>query len=275
MTHNSRTKGYLTVMTLAMLAQVACTETTIDEEDVGETQQTVLAKNALAKNALAKNALAKNALAKNALAKNALAKNALTKNALIMSTLTDPDARELLRYVVSCALPEEAHFDIEIEGQTYGFDGGLGLAPEWGEQGGSCDDDCVSWVSACVISRLDYTGESVLISLRGKNDALDTTCAEREDFPNREATYYGDIFASPQKIFACLPPGATSIPRVCGPSLDDCIVEVQGECEELCGNVRSDGSYPKCRELGEPKKHGGFKKGEKHVGSVTVFLSEP
>jgi hypothetical protein len=258
-------------MTLAMLSQLAaCTEPTQDEgEDYGEAQQAVLTKNALTKNALTKNALTKNALTK-----NALTKNALTKNALTMSALTDPDARELLRYVTSCALPGDAHFDLEIAGQTYGFDGGLGLAPEWGEPGGSCDDECVSWVSACVISRLDYLGQPVDISLRGKNPALSSTAAEREDFPLREATYYGDIFASPQKIFACLPPGETAIPRVCGPSLAGCIVEVQGGCEELCGDERNDGSYPKCREKGQPKKNGGVKKGEKHLGSVTVFLSE-
>ena len=277
MTHNSRTKGILTVMTLALLSQLAaCTESTQEEgEETGEATQAVLTKNALTKNALTKNALTKNALTKNALLGNALTKNALTKNALTMDALKDPDAREVLRYITSCALPEEEHFDLEIEGQTYGFDGGLGIAPEWGEPGGSCDDDCVSWVSACVISRLDYLGEAVDISVRGKHPALKSTQAEREDFPNREATYYGDIFSSPQKIYACLPPGVSSMPRVCGPSPEDCVVEIQGDCEDLCGDERQDGSYPKCREMGKPKPHGGYTKGEKHIGSVTVFLSEP
>lgn len=275
MTHNSRTKGYLTVMTLAALVQVACTETTNDEEDVGEAEQPVLVSNALVSNALVSNALVSNALVSNALVSNALVSNALVSNALVSNALKDPNARELLKYVTSCALPEDAHFDLEIEGVTYGFDGDLGLAPEWGEEGGSCDDECKSWVSACVIARLDYTGDSFVISLRGKHEALDTPLSEMIKYPVREATYYGDIFASEQKIFACLPMWKQSIPRVCGPSLDDCVVDVQGKCEALCGNMRPDGSYPNCREQGEPKKPWGYKKGEKHVGSITVFLPFP
>jgi hypothetical protein len=155
---------------------------------------------------------------------------------------------------------------------TYSFDGSLGLAPEWGEDGGSCDDECQSWVSACVISRLDYLGEPLTISLRGRHDALDSTPEERGEYSHIEATYYGDIFSHKKKILACLPPGKTEIPRVCGPSLDDCIVEDQGNCEDLCGQQRSDGSYPNCREASTVGKHGKVKKGEKHVGFITVFL---
>jgi hypothetical protein len=273
-----QTTGYsLLVMTSAMLLQVACTQPNITKgEDTAEAQQGVittnaLSENALSENALSENALSENALSENALSENALSENALSENALVVSALTDPLARELLKYITSCALPEDAHFDLEIAGVTYGFDGALGLAPEWGEVGGSCDAECRSWISGCVISRLDYTGATVTISLRGDHDALHATHQEKIAYPHREATYFGNIFAQPQQIFACLPPGKTSIPRVCGPSLNDCIVHVVGKCEDFCGHPRNDGSYPDCRDDGGKNNHK-QKKGKKHEGSVTVFL---
>jgi hypothetical protein len=251
-------------MTLAMLAQVACTGVNHnDETAAGEASQAVLVDNALVDNALVDNALVDNALVDNALVDNALVDNALVDNALVNQALTDPNARELFKYIVSCALPAGSNIELEIQGQTYDFPGKLGLAPEWGEEGGSCDAECKSWVSACVISRLDYTGESVTISVRGDHEALTPSSKELNKYKHREATYYGNIFSPTQKIFACLPPGQTSIPRVCGPSLDDCVVEVQGNCEDLCGNRRPDGSYPNCRAQGSSKKY---------EGSISVFL---
>jgi hypothetical protein len=250
-----------------MLAQVACTQTTADDEEVDGIDQ-----NHYSTNAVTSNAVTSNAVTSNAVTSNALTTDALNGNAIAIEALNDPNARELLTYVVSCALPAGAHIDVDVQGVNYGFDGSLGVAPEWGEEGGSCDQECRSWVSGCVISRIDYLHQSVLISVRGKNDGLKSTPQERATYSQIEATYYGDIFALPQKIFACMPPGMDSIPRVCGPSLDDCFVDVQGQCEDLCGEQRSDGSYPNCREASSVDKHGKVHKGTKHVGSVTVFL---
>ncbi len=258
-----RTRGYgPALLTLAALTLVACAPNTPVDEPVAEAQQA----------ALVDNALVDNALVDNALVDNALVDNALVDNALVDNALTDPNARELYKYIVSCALPADAHIDMTIEGVTYGFDGGLGLAPEWGEIDGSCDAECRSWVSGCVISRLDYLGQPLQISVRGDNDGLHTTKQERKTFKHIEATYYGNIFTEPKDIFACLPPGKTAIPRVCGPSLADCVVKVQGNCDDLCEDQEDDGSYPECRQAPTPKKNGGLKKGKKHVGSVTVFL---
>jgi hypothetical protein len=267
------TRGYRpAILTLGALALVACAPSTPVDEPVAEAHQAALVENALVENALVENALVENALVENALVENALVENALVENALVENALTDPNARELFKYVVSCALPADAHIDMTIAGVTYGFDGGLGLAPEWGEVGGSCDAECRSWVSGCVIARLDYLGQAVQISVRGENDGLHTTKQERKTYKHIEATYYGDIFTDPMGIFACLPPGKTNIPRVCGPSLAGCVVKVQGNCDKLCGEKEDDGAYPDCREAPTPKPNGGVKKGKKHVGSVTVFL---
>jgi hypothetical protein len=271
-------------MTLAMLAQVACTSSTAnDEQEVLDANDNHLSPDALGGNALGGNALGGNALGGNALGGNALGGNALGGNSLtseslnndanIVKALEDPLARELFKYIVSCALPAGEQVDVTVQGTNYEFDGALGVAPEWGEPGAQCGEDCRGWVSACVIARLDYLQQPETISLRGQNSGLKSTPQERASYSHIEATYYGDIFSDPKEIYACLPPGKTSIPRVCGPSLDTCVVKVQGSCEDLCGRQRKDGSYPNCREAAPPaKKCGGQKKGEMHVGSVTVFL---
>src|SRR5262245_22828632 len=97
------------------------------------------------------NALTANALTANALTANALTANALTANALTANGLKDPLARMFLKYVVSCALPADETLSMSIDGKKYKFEGGLGLAPQWGEAGGTCDASCQRWVSACVL----------------------------------------------------------------------------------------------------------------------------
>src|SRR3954453_3276683 len=74
-----------------------------------------LSANALSANALSANARAANALSANALSANALSANALSANALTASALRDPLAREFLRYVVSCALPDDKTITLRID----------------------------------------------------------------------------------------------------------------------------------------------------------------
>lgn len=95
-------------------------------------------------------------------------------------------------------------------------------------------------------ARVDYLGVSRPISICGARPQLATTAEERADFSHREATYFGDIFRSPQIRRACLSPGQTEIPRVCGPSLDGCVMDVIGSCDEVCDGVRRDGAFTGC-----------------------------
>jgi hypothetical protein len=248
--------------------------TTVGEdegENLGTAEEAALTSNALTSNALTSNALTSNALTSNALTSNALTSNALTSNALTSNALTDANARELLRYVVSCALPKGAKIELTIDGTAYRFEGQLGLAPEWGLDGGSCDATCRGWVSGCVLSRLNYLGQAVPISVRGDSPALGTTPAERGAFPKREAAYFGDIFASPQINYACLSPGSTSLTRVCGPSLDGCPVHVVAMCNDACDAPSLQGAYPNCRD--KPRVGGSFPADATlFPETVTVFL---
>ena len=234
--------------------------------------QNALTQNALTQNALTQNALTQNALTQNALTQNALTQNALTQNALTQNALEDPNARELFSYIVSCALPDGASLQFtDTGGETHVFDGSLGLASEWGEEDGRCKAGCQQWVSGCVLSRLNYLGEHVSISVRGTNEALETTLAERDTYWHREATYYGNIFSTPQRFLACLSPWETGDKRVCGPSLEGCAVTFTGMCNQVCKR-----EHPISRAFylcDGPSDHAEAST-QTYVGDVTVFLPQ-
>jgi hypothetical protein len=123
-----------------------------------------------------------------------------------------------------------------------------------------------------VLSRLNYLGERVGISIRGNRAELASDKQERLAYASREGAYYGDIFAYPARYFACVSPRETSLPRVCGPSLDDCVVEVVGSCDAACDAPRDDGSFPNCRDHARTRS-GKFPRGVRsYGGTVTVFL---
>ncbi|WP_437931736.1 hypothetical protein WMF37_21590 [Sorangium sp. So ce291] len=264
------------VLAVAALSASACAVQLDPDPPAEEAEdaapQALLTHNALTSNALTSNALTAEALTSNALTSNALTAEALTSNALTAEALRDPAARTLLRYIASCALPAGERLTITLDGAKLSFPGELGLAASWGKEGGSCDDACRSWVSGCVLARVNYLGEKVSISVRGDRAELRADKAERAAYPTREATYYGDLFGAQPIYQACLPPGASSIPRVCGPSLEACAIEIAGPCDALCGEPNDDGSFPSCH--GTLRRRSGKLAVAKtpYAGSVTVFL---
>ncbi|KYF94321.1 hypothetical protein BE20_06880 [Sorangium cellulosum] len=260
------------VLAVAALCTGACAapldpEPSAEAED-GDASQAVGSNNALTSNALTSNALT-------AETSKALTSNALTadsENPLTAAALRDPAARTALKYIASCALPRGERLTLTIDGDEHSFPGELGLAPRWGKEGGSCDGACRSWVSGCVLARVNYLGERVRISLRGDRAELLADKIERAAFPVREATYYGDIFAARPLYRACLPQGISAIPRVCGPSLETCAIEVGGSCERLCDAPSSDGSFRNCRSTDRGRSGELAVEEVPHPGSVTVFL---
>jgi len=239
------------------------------EADIEETSSYALSANALSANALSANALSANALSANALSANALSANALSANALTSEALHDPLAREFLKYVVSCALPANKSVTIKVDGQSYTYPGSLGMEPQWGERGGSCDESCQRWVTGCVLARVDHLGVKRMISLRGMNGGLRTTHEEAEAYSVREATYYGNVFAKDKPLFACLSPGQTGDQRVCGDSLDDCPMDVVGSCASACVFEGANGQFDFCSTSGKAFRP------ETYRESVTVFLPKP
>jgi len=263
----------LSLVLLSMATTLGCAGPDVDDdqEALGVTQEAALTANALTANALTANALTANALTANALTANALTANALTANALTANALKDPSARELLKYITSCALPEDKKVEFISQGVKYSYPGQLALAPEWGKNGGTCNAECQGWVSSCLLARLDYLGQKVTISLRGDHAALKPTLWERLTYTEREGTYYGNIFKPTQERLACISPGAVGLPRVCGPTVNNCAVDAIGKCDKTCDAPALDGSFPNCRD--EVRVNGKFPIGTKtYPRSVTVFL---
>jgi hypothetical protein len=255
--------GVLGVAAL-VFSSAACGEI---EETSAREEGAVLAANALTANALTANALTANALTANALTANALTANALTANALTANGLKDPLGRELLKYVVSCALPASAEISISVDGERFTFRGSLGLAAEWGREGGVCDGACQRWVSACVLARVDDAGVERIISVRGEHKELRMARHEVRDYSVREATYYGNLFKpSPERYF-CLSPDQSTNTRVCGPSLANCPMTVVGSCADACRSVGAHMSFQRCSSTGQRNR------GETFAETITVFLS--
>jgi hypothetical protein len=258
----SSTFGCLWIIALVSLAAMGCVGA--PDEDVASAQEAALISNALISNALISNALISNALISNALISNALTTQSLASGPLISSALEDPTSQEVLQFIVSCALPPQESVSFTVDGETYTDVGGLGLAPEWGQPGGQCDETCQEWVSGCLIARLDYLGVEREISVRGANPALATTPSERLQYPAFEATYFGNVFGSSQQIYGCMMPQQRNDPRVCGSSITNCVVTFPGTCNVLCDPaLEPDFAFPNCRT--EPG-------GTPFVGSVTVHL---
>jgi len=256
---------------VASLTLAACNGTPREvEENTGTTQESAILANAILANAILANAILANAILANAILANDLSSNAILANGLLPGALQDPNAREFLEYTVGCALTTEQSVSFKVDGVEYTYQGELGLAPQWGEPGGSCDGRCQEWVSACLLARVDYTGVRRDISLRGDDRVLAITPSEAQAYTVREASYFGNLFTAPQpqQRFACLPPGQDEILRVCGPSLEGCIVDVDPNlhCGDLCGAQTADGAYTNC---------GPFRKGEggpTYHGTITVYL---
>ncbi len=82
-------------------------------------------------------------------------------------------------------------------------------------------------------------------------------------FPEREAAYYGNLFGPAPAVYACLPPGKTTIPRVCGDG--PCPMTMTGSCDSVCKPGRNQ-SYRDCRG-GQPAA--AFQE------TITVFLAPP
>ncbi|WP_437572493.1 hypothetical protein [Sorangium sp. So ce542] len=223
------------------------------EEDSGTAAQEVFTRNAFTKNALRASALTTDRGATGELTGNPLTTDAIAGSGDVLNALRDPLAREFLKYAVGCALPAGQSVEVSLDGETHVFEGDVGLSPEWGRAHGHCNARCQGWVSACMLARVNHLGESLPISMRGQNKALELELAERDSFPHREGAYFGDLFAPEQLRFACRSPGSTLITRVCGGTGADaggCIVEVLGECDDHCGDPASDGSFRNCSGAG-------------------------
>ena len=122
-----------------------------------------------------------------------------------------PAGRDLLKYLVSCALPQGATVHATAGSERFSFSGKMGLAPGWSAR--PLTDHEERLVSACLLARTNRFGVPVEISSR--NDAPDAPAAlraddkEREKFPFHEGGFFGNLFKDDAKAYVCIGNGSS------------------------------------------------------------------
>ena len=289
----NKRSSYVASLSAALLFVPACggsrgeDDNQLGESPAGHFGAAALDANALNANALNANALNANGLSVGALSAVTLAANPLAPGAVapsVLAAVQDPSsngdlARQFLAYTVSCALDVTRSFGFSwtdsagvAHAETY--PGLLGLATGWAS--GPLNPPGQWWVSACLISRVNYYGVQVTISSRGSNPALATpSAAELASYTHEEGAFWGNLFIPSPYAYACDDPAddvhSWSEYRDCAAGhveapdeVEPCgIIELAGPCDTLCAPPDPTfGYYPECNSPDGPAC----------AAVVTVFL---
>ena len=203
--------------------------------------------------------------------------------------LATNDGREVLGFIVSCALPST--ITIVAEGGVEFF-GELGLAKPWLTS--PLDLDGERWVSACLFARTNNEGFPVPLSLRGLHPALALTAGEAAANTVEQGAFYGDYFIPGGPQVACS--GADELVaeirlRECaGPSTGDptrtkCGFTYAGSCGDFaqtfaCRDQSKYGYYTACydRSICQPRDQNAtcpVPPGPPFTQVITAFLAPP
>jgi hypothetical protein len=176
------------------------------EQDVTSTDtQSVETHNRIAANRIAANRIAANRIAANRIAANRIAANRLRLADDADQLINTPEGREVLTYIIGCALPDtETLVGTDSGGTQWEFNGEIGLAPDWIDN--PLSEDGQHWVSACLFARVNENNVAVDVSLRGPSSALDTTATERAIWSVEEGAFYGMYFQPDSVPIATSPP---------------------------------------------------------------------
>lgn len=164
--------------------------------------------------------------------------------------LSTAGGQEVATYLMQCALPAGDSISKVVDGQMLVFDGYLGLAPEW--KNGACDEDCQQWVSACLLARTNVSGQSVDLWVAADHPSVGLGLSA--DYPLREATFYGNVFASLPTQYFCrgsddAQVAAIANGRTCtGDSPEDCGFTDYSDCVKHDRCIFVDGFPTDCAE---------------------------
>jgi hypothetical protein len=160
------------------------------EPQLSTSTQGVLEENKITSNKITSNRIELNKITSNKITSNKITSNSykITSNHL----LDTAEGRELLTYLVACAIPSDVTLQADVGGVHYVFAGEIGLAPRWLDRALRLTDQ--HWVSACLLSRVNRFGVSVPISIRGPHDSLTVTRDEAATYTLEEGAFYGNIF---------------------------------------------------------------------------------
>jgi hypothetical protein len=177
----------------------------------------------------------------------------------------DPGAAYGFSYIVGCALPFETTLTLTRGDRTLEFEGSLGLAPEWAD--GPCEEACQEWISACMLARTNAFGLPVDIYTDGPHPHLEAiTRPDRDGASVREGAFFGNLFQSPQRQYACRGDGDDPLAltwRVCTLPGNRCGMQALGTCGPVDGEtgapaaaslceINEKGLYVRCRAGSAP-----------------------
>lgn len=186
---------------LALFGCGRCTGSTPGGPSLGVTS------NAITMNALTTNALTTNADRIAELLRSTLESDSFGPGTSLGEALWDPNAQQLMAYLVSCALPpgQEVTWQPPPTSPPVApvtWQGALNLCPQWRDGGVAGDASCQELVSSCLLARNNAFGVEVPISIRGFDTrggyfgggTLEDGRPEYEAFPWREGSFYGNMF---------------------------------------------------------------------------------
>jgi hypothetical protein len=113
--------------------------------------------------------------------------------------MTTADGRTVVSYIAKCALPEGRTLVKSYNGRSYTFRGKIGLAPEW--ENGSCGGNCQEWVTACLLSMVNTTGEHVPIYMMAEHPAVGF--GQSPFYKRQEGSFFGNLFSNDPQAFYC------------------------------------------------------------------------
>jgi hypothetical protein len=289
MTHLAQTLRLALMMVIA-LPTAACVggAEVLDEENVDSAELAATSTNRMSLNRMSLNRMSLNGLSSTALSSNGLS---LSQTGLLATV----EGRELLTYVVRCALPADKTLTGTDGGTSYTFQGLIGLAPEWVTT--PLSQKGQRWMTACLLAHANGFGIEVPISLRGNHPALGTTGGERGAYSRQEVSFFGNVFQPTDKVdelgdvgprlYSC---GGFDLQEECGGSdatfkptracgtAEECGLAFAGACKDLtslsadvCANESADG-YAKCHSAAKDEA-GRWPKGAAYNEVITVYLT--
>jgi hypothetical protein len=175
----------------------------------------------------------------------ASAEQFMLRDNVLLGTST---GRQLLQYLVSCALRQGDTIRYEEQGNERVLAGSLGLAPEWPLRALTESEE--RQISGCILARTNFFGVPVSLSVRNEAaeaaESLSVDAAERRTFTYFEGGFFGNIFKAQKETYICTGNSAPhresylrSLLRVCTLAekpgdqgrLSRCGFEIAGDCQ--------------------------------------------
>ena len=219
-------------------AMVSCAPARDDAPDVASAQSGVSNSNRLSMNRLALNRLALNGVIPGGIEAGEL--------------LETEEGREILHYVVQCAIEDGEILTASVDGETYEFPGLLGLVPSWEHEPIGLADQRL--ISACLLAHVNALGQSVEISVRAHH-VVTTTPAERRNYPVYEGTFFGQVLDGETLLaYACqgsdaeaaLAHSEARALRRCTDATSECAIEAMERCRDVCRKRSQDEGWTEC-----------------------------